>query len=289
MDQQEIGVIGVGHMGHGIALNIAKSGRRVVFLDHPGNQPTDALLELGAYGCATGAQIAKQCNVVIICVTGTPEVEDVLNRHDGVLAGITSGTVIIDCSTAIPESTLLIAEKVHAAGGQFLDAPMTRTPKEAAEGRLNLIVGGDSKLFHDQRPLFECFAENITHAGAIGAGHTLKLIHNFVSLGFSAVLAEAAAASGKSGIAPDVLLNVLDSGGGRGVVLDRFKSYITTNDTEAFVFSLSNAAKDTRYYTTMANDLAIDSQVCEAVSSTYERQVDAGEGERYIPELISLI
>ncbi len=289
MDNQKTGIIGVGHMGHGIALNIAKSGRHLMYLDHPGNQPTDALQALGGEPCATAAQMAQACDVLILCVTGSPEVEDVLGRHDGVLAGMTPGTVIIDCSTAIPQSTERLAAKVHEAGGHFLDAPMTRTPKEAAEGRLNLIVGGDSQLFNDQLPLMKCFAENITHAGAVGAGHTLKLIHNFVSLGFSAVLAEAAAASAKSGVAPDVLLEVLGNGGGRSVVLDRFTSYITANETQGFVFSLSNAAKDTRYYTTMADDLAIDTRVCEAITSIFEDQVNAGMGERYIPELISLL
>jgi 3-hydroxyisobutyrate dehydrogenase-like beta-hydroxyacid dehydrogenase len=289
MDNNKIGIIGVGLMGHGIAYNIAKSGRSIAYLDHPGNQPTDALDKRGATPRATGAEIASDCDVVIICVTGTPQVEDVLTRADGVLAGITKGTVVIDCSTAIPTSTIDIASKVKAAGGRFLDAPMTRTPKEAAEGRLNLIVGGEEELFKEQLPLLQTYAENITYAGSVGAGHTLKLIHNFVSLGFSAVLAEAAAAADKSGIDPSILLNVLESGGGRGVILDRFKSYLTSHDPEGFVFSLANAAKDTGYYHAMAQDLAMSDQVATAVMSLYANQVKAGKGNCYIPELISLL
>ena len=70
---------------------------------------------------------------------------------------------------------------------------MTRTPKEAAEGRLNLLVGGDAALFAECRPLLACFAENISHAGPVGAGHRMKLLHNYVSLGVIALLSEAAA------------------------------------------------------------------------------------------------
>jgi len=289
MENQKIGIIGVGLMGHGIAYNIAKSGRTLIYLDHPGNQPTESLDELGVTSRSDSAEIARDCDIVIICVTGTPQVEDVLTRDDGVLSGITPGTIVIDCSTTIPTSTIDIAAKVTAAGGRFLDAPMTRTPKEAAEGRLNLIVGGDQDLFKEILPLFETFAENITYAGAVGAGHTLKLIHNYVSLGFSAILAEATVASNKSGIDPKILLDVLENGGGKGVILDRFKSYLTAEDPEGFVFSLANAAKDMGYYQAMATDLATADKVSIAVTSLYADQVEAGKGDSYIPQLISLL
>lgn len=81
-----------------------------------------------------------------------------------------------------------------------MDAAMTRTPKEAEEGRLNLIVGASEALFAEMLPLLDSFAETIFHAGDVGAGHTLKLLHNFVSLGFTAVLTEAAIASRRAGI-----------------------------------------------------------------------------------------
>jgi 3-hydroxyisobutyrate dehydrogenase-like beta-hydroxyacid dehydrogenase len=99
-----------------------------------------------------------------------------------------------------------MAEAVQAAGSRFLDAPMTRTPKEAAEGRLNLLVGGDAALLARCRPVLQCFAENISHAGPVGAGHSMKLLHNYVSLGTVALLAEAAACAQRNGVAPEVPL-----------------------------------------------------------------------------------
>jgi 3-hydroxyisobutyrate dehydrogenase-like beta-hydroxyacid dehydrogenase len=113
-----------------------------------------------------------------------------------------------------------------AAGGRFLDTPMTRTPKEAAEGRLNLLVGGDAALLDECRPILQCFAENITHAGPVGAGHSMKLLHNYVSLGSVALIAEAAACAQRNGVAPEVFVDVLAKGGGGGVALERLKPYL---------------------------------------------------------------
>ncbi|MGO4329068.1 NAD(P)-dependent oxidoreductase [Cupriavidus sp. 2TAF22] len=284
-----IGMIGIGMMGHGIATNIAKHGHPLVLLDHPGNQPLDKLLAAGATTAATPAEVTRAADAVILCVTGTPEVEDVLFRPDGVLAGLRPGTVVIDCSTAIPSSTVRIADAVTRAGGRFLDAPMTRTPREAAEGRLNLIVGGERELFEQYRPLLACFAENIVHAGPVGSGHRLKLLHNYVSLGFSAVLAEAAACAERADVDPAVLLEVLSKGGGDGVVLNRLRPYIEAQDNSGFRFSLANALKDMGYYTTMAAELGAARATAEAVRDTYEQASHSERAQGTVPELISIL
>ena len=123
------------------------------------------------FSFATSAsELAARSDVVILVLTGSPQVEAVLAGAGGVLQGLRAGSIVIDCSTAIPASTLRMAQAVEAAGSRFLDTPMTRTPKEAAEGRLNLLVGGDAALLEECRPLLKCFAENITHVGPVGAG-----------------------------------------------------------------------------------------------------------------------
>jgi hypothetical protein len=116
--------------------------------------------------CAT---CSADSEVVILCVTGSPQVAAVLTGADGVLAGMRPGTIVVDCSTAIPESTVKMAQAVQAAGGRFVDAPMTRLPKQAREGRLKLLVGGEAALFEALRPILACFAENITHVGPVAA------------------------------------------------------------------------------------------------------------------------
>ncbi|WP_163559131.1 NAD(P)-dependent oxidoreductase [Halomonas sp. NO4] len=282
-ESRQVGMIGVGLMGHGIASNLLKTGHRLHFLDHPGNQPVEDLLAAGAERHTTARAVAESAEVVLLCVTGSPQVEAVLFAPDGVLEGLAPGTVVIDCSTALPSSTARVAERVVAAGGRFMDAAMTRTPKEAAEGRLNLIVGASPTLFEEWQPLLACFAETITRAGDTGAGHTLKLVHNFVSLGFSAVLAEATAASRRAGIADAALLEVLGQGAGAGVILERLRPFIEHGDPSAFRFSVANASKDLGYYHATAEELGAPGEVAGAVQARYAAFESSG---LTVPELI---
>jgi 3-hydroxyisobutyrate dehydrogenase-like beta-hydroxyacid dehydrogenase len=284
-----IGLIGAGLMGHGIASNLLKHGHALAVLEHPGNQPLDALKAAGATTQRSAQALARAVDVVILCVTGSPQVEAVLQGPDGVLSGLRPGAVVIDCSTAVPQSTARMAQAVHAAGGRFLDAPMTRTPKEAAEGRLNLLVGGDAALFAECRPLLACFAENITHVGPVGAGHTMKLLHNYVSLGFIALLSEAAACAQRAGVAPAVLVDVLAKGGGGSVALERLKPYLLDRDTASLRFAMANAQKDIDYYQTMARDAGAVAEIADAVLRTYAQAATEGGPQAQAIELSALL
>lgn len=284
MTNQSVGIVGVGLMGHGIALNVARKGWPLGYLDHPGNQPTDDLDALGAIRHADRASLARASEVVILCVTGTPQVEDVLLGDGGLLSALKPGTVVIDCSTAVPASTARLAASVREAGGRFLDAPMTRTPKEAAEGRLNLLVGAEPDLFSAMQPLLSAFAENIFHAGhEAGAGHTLKLLHNYVSLGTVTLIAEAAASAGRAGIAPEVLVDVLRKGGGHGAALDRLSPYLLAGDSSPMRFSIANARKDLSYYVAMAETLGAAHAVADGVLADLDGLVEAGHGTDHLP------
>ncbi|MBS9402333.1 NAD(P)-dependent oxidoreductase [Halomonas sp. TRM85114] len=281
-----VGLIGVGLMGHGIARNILGAGHRLCFLDHAGNQPVDDLLADGAIAKSSGREVAEAAEVVILCVTGSPQVEAVLFEAGGVLEGLKPDSVVIDCSTALPSSTQQVAARVQAAGGRFMDAAMTRTPKEAEEGRLNLIVGASETLFDEVRPLLESFAEHIAHAGPVSAGHTLKLLHNFVSLGFSAVLAEATVASRAAGIDDAALLEVLGKGGGGGVIFERLRPFIASADPSGFRFSVANANKDLGYYHAMTEQLGVSDGVAAAVHHLYAGIEDQGVS---VPEVIRVL
>lgn len=289
MTSKRIGLIGVGLMGHGIASNLLKHGHSLAVLEHPGNQPLDALKAAGARTHASAQSLAREADVVILCVTGTPQVEAVLLGADGVLSGLRPGTVVIDCSTAVPTSTDRMAQAVQAAGGRFLDAPMTRTPKEAAEGRLNLLVGGDGALFAECRPLLACFAENITHVGPVGAGHRMKLLHNYVSLGFIALLSEAAACAQRTGVAADTFVEVLAKGGGGSVALERLKPYLLQRDASSLRFAMANAQKDIGYYQQMARDAGAVAEIADAVLRTYAQGVADGGPQALAIELSSLL
>lgn len=284
-----IGMVGIGLMGHGIASNLLKHGHPLALLEHAGNQPLDTLKAAGAVSFTRAADLAARSEVVILVLTGSPQVEAVLTGDGGVLQGLKPGSVVIDCSTAIPSSSQRLAQAVQAAGSQFLDAPMTRTPKEAAEGRLNLLVGGDAALLARCHPLLSCFAENITHVGAVGAGHSMKLLHNYCSLGMVALLAEAAACAQRSGVAPEVFVDVLAKGGGGGTALERLKPYLLAQDPNGLRFSIANAGKDLGYYHTMAADAGAHQAIASAVLATLQDALARSGSTALVPELAGLL
>ncbi len=287
--KKNVGMVGIGMMGHGIASNVVKHGHALAVLDHPGNQPLDALRAAGVAVLDSAAAVAARSDVVMLVLTGSPQVEAVLTGPGGVLEGLRPGCVVIDCSTAIPSSTLRMAQAVQAAGGRFLDSPMTRTPKEAAEGRLNLLVGGDALLLEECLPLLRCFAENISHAGPVGAGHSMKLLHNYVSLGSIALISEAAACAARNGVASDVFVDVLAKGGGGGTALERLKPFLLAGDTSGLRFSIANAAKDLGYYNAMAADAGAARQMAAAALSTMEAALGACEPGTLLPELSAIL
>jgi 3-hydroxyisobutyrate dehydrogenase-like beta-hydroxyacid dehydrogenase len=182
-----------------------------------------------------------------------------------------------------------MAALVHAAGGLFIDAPMTRTARHAHEGKLNLLAGGDEQTLAKAMPVLRCFAENVTHAGPVGAGHRLKLLHNFVSLGSVALIAEAAACAARGGIEPALFVDVLASGGGAGVALDRLKPYIVNGDASGLQFSMGNALKDLKYYLQMADKSGAVHRVADGVADTLAHAVLLGSADTHLPELVSLL
>jgi 3-hydroxyisobutyrate dehydrogenase-like beta-hydroxyacid dehydrogenase len=283
-----IGMVGVGLMGHGIASNLVKKGHALRLLEHPGNQPLDALTAAGARTSASAKELAAAVDLVILVVTGSPQVEAVLTGPGGVLEGLRPGSTVIDCSTSIPSSTVRMAQAVQQAGSRFLDAPMTRTPKEAAEGRLNLLVGGDAALLAEMRPVLQCFAENITHVGPVGAGHGMKLLHNYVSLGMVTLVAEAAACAVRSGVAPEAFVDVLAKGGGGGIALERLKPFLLARDTSGLRFSVANACKDLGYYRAMAADAHAHADIAGAVLATLE-SARGRAPDALVPELVALL
>jgi 3-hydroxyisobutyrate dehydrogenase-like beta-hydroxyacid dehydrogenase len=286
--KKTIGMVGIGMMGHGIATNLAKHGHPLVLFDHPGNQPLDALKAAGAMTVTKAADLAARSDVVILVLTGSQQVETVLTGAGGVLEGLRPGTVVIDCSTSLPDSTARMAKAVQAAGGRFLDAPMTRTPKEAAEGRLNLLVGGDAALLQECRPVLECFAENITHVGPVSAGHSMKLLHNYVSIGMVTLLAEAAACAQHSGVTPQAFVEVLAQGGGGGVALERIKPFLLQGDMSTFRFSVANAAKDLGYYNTMAEAAGARHAIAATMQGSLEEALGRS-AEALMPQLVTLM
>ena len=287
--RKRVGLIGAGLMGHGIGRNILKNGYPLTVLVHRNRKPVEDLITGGAREAKTPRAIAEASDVVFICVTGSPEVEQVVYAADGLLAGARPGLVIADCSTAEPGSTVKIASDVAAKGAVFVDTPMTRTPREAEAGKLALMTGGDEKALAEIRPILSCFADTIIHAGDVGAAHTLKLVNNFLALGTAAVVAEGMNAAAKAGVDLQALRDIVVSGGANSVMFERLIKVALADDDSAAQFAIANARKDLRYYTNMAEKLPVVSFIGEAVHQTYILAEARGYGQRFVPRLIDLL
>ena len=283
-----VGIIGVGLMGHGIALNVLKGGFSLVMMDHSGNQPTDDLTEMGAGHRDTPNAVAEEADLVILCLTGSAQVEAVLTGETGVISALKPGAIVVDCTTSLPESTERMAALVAAAGGRFLDAPMTRLAKQAHEGTLNILVGGETDVLEAARPVLNTFTENIDHVGGVGFGHRMKLLHNYVSIGHMSLLAEAAAQAAEAGVDAQVFIDVLAKGGGASAALERLRKCILTGEASDVPFTISNAIKDIDYYREMVSNGAGSRAVADGVSAAIGATVEAGHGDAYLPELTQL-
>ena len=288
-NEQRIGLIGVGLMGHGIGKNILKYGYKLTILAHNNRKPIDSLVSLGAVEANNAKAVAEASDVVILCVTGSPQVESVTLQKGGLLEGIHEGMVIVDCSTAEPASTAMVAERVHTAGGRFVDTPMVRTPKEAEEGKLALMTGGDKATLEEIRPILECFADTLIYAGAVGAAHKLKLVNNFIGLGAAAVAAEGISAAAKGGVEMQALRDVVVAGGSNSVMFERLMTALLQNDNDVFKFAINNAQKDLRYYTTMTQEQPSSSFIAESVHQTYVLANNLGFGGEYVPKLVEMM
>jgi 3-hydroxyisobutyrate dehydrogenase-like beta-hydroxyacid dehydrogenase len=289
MTIKRIGLIGAGLMGHGIGKNIVTKGFDLTVATHRNRAPVESLKTLGASEAATPAMLAASCDLVILCVTGSPQVEDALYGGQGVLKGAKPGLIIADCSTAEPASTLRIAADLASKQIQFLDAPLTRTPKEAEAGKLGLMVGGDAALIAQIRPVLDCFADTIIHAGPVGSAHQLKLINNFLSLSHAAIAAEAITVAAKAGVSMKALKDIVVAGGANSVMFERLIKVPLENDDTAAKFAIQNARKDMRYFTNMTEQLPVASFMAEQVHQLYVLADNMGYGERFVPRMIDLM
>jgi 3-hydroxyisobutyrate dehydrogenase-like beta-hydroxyacid dehydrogenase len=289
MTLKTIGLIGVGLMGHGIGKNILEKGFALNVMAHRNREPVDDLIKRGAKDCKSPAEIAAASDMVILCVTGSPQVEATVYGENGLLAGARQGLIIADCSTAIPDSTIAIAAACKARGVIFVDTPMTRTPKEAEAGKLGLMVGGDMQIIDTIRPVLNTFADLIVHCGAVGAAHQVKLINNFLSLAHAAVAAEAITVATKAGINMEALRDVIMGGGAQSVMFGRLINVPLHNDDSHAKFAIRNARKDLRYYTNMTENMPVASPIAETVHQTFVLADTQGYGERYVPRLIDMM
>ena len=286
MTRPTIGFIGLGMMGHGMARNLLRKGYALRFKVHRNRANLQDLLEAGAQEAHGLSELASGAEAVILCVTGSPQVEAIVDGPEGLLESAPEGLLVIDTSTAEPASTARIRDAFAARGCRYVDAPLARTPKEAEEGRLNTMVGASAADFERARPILAAFCENVIHVGPPGHGHVLKLVNNMLAMTTAAAIAEAVAAAAKAGLSLPKLYEVISAGGVNSGIFRMMVAPMLEGDLSGLKFAIANGQKDLRYFTHLTEALPTTAYLAEAAHQSFVQASNLGLGDRFIASLL---
>lgn len=285
---RHVGFIGLGLMGHGMARNILEKGYALTVLGHRNRRPVDDLIGRGAAEASSPRELAERTDAVFLCVTGASEVEALVLGRDGVIEGCRPGFIVADCTTGQPAVTRKIAGELARRGAVMADTPVTRAPKDAEAGRLNSLVGGAEEIVEEIRPVLETYSETITHFGPVGAGLAAKLVNNFITTGYTALIAEGMAMCAVAGVDMRKAYAVMSTGAADSGVMRKMIPAFLDGDLTGHRFAIRNAFKDVGYFREMAEDLGFSSLLSDALHRTYAEAVEAGLGDRLMASLTEL-
>ena len=248
----------------------------------------DAAIARGATEVGTAKAMAESSDVIMLCMDTSASVESRMRGDDGVIAGMRSGTTVIDFGTSLPGSTRAVAEEVAAAGGAYLDGPLGRTPGHAREGKLNIMCAGEFAAYEAILPVLNDLGENVFHLGASGAGHAVKLINNFFGMTTAMAMAEAFAMCEASGVERQVLYDIMSTGPLKSAMMELVKGYAVDGDPTQLAFALKNANKDVGYYTAMADGLGKLSLMSLGTKQALGLAVAQGRGDHMVSQAVDM-
>lgn len=283
MSKPTIGFIGLGLMGGNMVENLQNKGYPVIVMDL-NKDAVDVCVQRGASVAGSNKELAEKADIIMLCLTTSKIVEHVIYSEDGILAGIKSGSVLIDFGTSIPASTRKIGADLAAKGAGMIDAPLGRTPAHAKDGLLNIMASGDLETFNKVKPVLEDQGENVFHLGELGAGHATKLINNFMGMTTVCTMAQAFAVAEKAGIDGQQLFDIMSTGPSSSPFMQFCKNYAVDNVSD-LGFSIANANKDLGYFLQMVEDLGTESLIAQGSSANLNAALEAGMGNGNVPEI----
>lgn len=288
-EQQKIGFIGAGLMGHGMAKNLIAKGFPLTLVGNKNREPIDHLVSLGAKEVATPADVARASDIVFLCLPNSDIVAKVVLGPDGIVEGGKKGLILADATTAKPGETKRIGAILKDKGISMMDTPLTMTPTEAENGTLNVLVGGEAEDLERTRQALEAFAKNIFHVGPLGAAHSLKLINNFMSMSMVALFAEAVTTARKADVSLEGLHEVISAGALNNGLFQKIMAWPLEEDASGIQFAIKNALKDVTYYNGVAADNGSSALIGSTVQQIYALACAQGESETHVPKLMDIV
>jgi 3-hydroxyisobutyrate dehydrogenase-like beta-hydroxyacid dehydrogenase len=268
----KIAYLGLGIMGRPMAANLVKAGHEVTVWNR-----TPKTLD-GARTAATPAEAARGAEVVWLCVADTKAVESVLFGKDGVAEALQPGMTVIDSSTIAPQATLDFAGRVRAKGAEFVDAPVTGSKIGAENAQLLFIVGGPEKTVAALDPLFMALGKKVIRVGDTGAGESAKIGMNLMIASIFEGFAEALALTGKLGMPPEKLVELIQNSMIKSGVTDYKASFVLHEDWSPN-FPLRLMLKDIRLMLDAAREIKVELPALKEIEKVYQKAVDAGHAD----------
>ncbi len=283
MTSPVIGFIGLGLMGGNMVENLQKKNFKPIVMDlNP--DAVAAVVARGGSEASSAAELAAASDIIMLCLTTSSVVEMVMHGDDGILAGIKEGAVVIDFGTSIPASTRQLGAELAKKGAGMVDAALGRTPAHAKDGLLNIMAAGDQATFDSVKPILDMQGENVFYMGALGAGHTTKLINNFMGMTTVCAMSQAFAVAESAGVDGQQLFDIMSTGPSTSPFMQFCKNYAVDGVSD-LGFSIANANKDLGYFLEMVEGLGTVSQIGEGTSANLQAAFDAGMGNGNVPEV----
>jgi len=276
---ERIGFIGLGIMGRGMTHNLLKKGHAVTVWNRTASR-MDEFVDAGASAAGSPAQVAQECDIVMICVSDTPDVEAVVLGEGGLIEGLGAGKLVIDHSTISPQTTLELAKAVNAKGAHWLDAPISGGSEGAAKGTLSIMIGGDEAQVARARPYMEAFGSTITHVGGQGAGQMVKLVNQILVVGAWLGACEALLFAQAGGLDLERTIKAVEGGAAGSWMLSNRAPQVVRRDWRPG-FTIDLQQKDLRLVLEAADQLGVPLISTAAISNMYralQQQGLGGEG-----------
>ena len=281
---KNIGFIGVGYMGYGIAKNILKHKNYLFVIANKNRKPIDKIVNEGAEEVKSFEEFAnKNLDALIMCVTNTPIAKSISEKISKVL---NSKTLIIDITTHNKTGSIETEQIFKSNNINYIECPVMGGPGQAEEGILGGIVGGSDENFKLSEPYLKMFCKDYFYFGPVGMGAKSKLLNNFLSLGNAALVNHLAKTATELGLDLQKVFDVAKLGSGNSAGLIRIFESLLKGDFKGFKFTATNSVKDLSYIQDLLKDFPEAEKVAEVNKNYFQKAVDEGYGESFISELI---
>ena len=284
--ESRIGFVGLGLMGSAMVGRLQDYNYQLTVLCNKDRTGLDQALARGALEAASGVDLAKQSDIIMLCMGTSDQVEERILGEQGIISGLSSGKIIIDFGTSLPSSTKEISSKIVDTGAVILDAPLGRTPHHAKDGLLNIMASGDKDAFDAVRTILENLGENVFYLGDLGTGHTIKLMNNFFGMTIANAMAEVFAVADAAGVSRETVYKVISAGPLHSSMMDFISAFGLEGDKSKLEFAIKNAFKDVSYYRLMTQNLGINSIMSESASKALSQANDGGYANAMVCEMI---